>query len=389
MATDVILHVGVHKSGTTAIQRVAALSRTALSAKGVLYPGRGRSHYWESYDLMGRRPGVRFAERGEIPADKRWEPLAAEIRAWPGRVLVSAETLSFANPAAIRRAVESLGDARIAVVVTARPLEALLPSIWQESVRFGATEPFEAYVRAAAPAFDADPPGPELTPIRYDRCAMRWASVLGPEAVTVVALPAGLDDPNLLFRRFCGATSLPEDVFIEAARQQPMSNVSFSYAEAEVMRRANQQWVAKYNFTQHSKLRRVLVDHVTARALAGEKPIGARLELTPTCLAWVAGQSALSVQRLADAGIGFFGDVKDLVPGGADAPLEPPEALDGAPLCEPYDEADIVRASLDWVAAMGDAFLAKPARTAVNRPKSQSPGYASRALRRLRRLASR
>jgi len=42
---DVLLHVGLHKTGTTALQVALADARTDLAAHGVRYPGTGTFHH--------------------------------------------------------------------------------------------------------------------------------------------------------------------------------------------------------------------------------------------------------------------------------------------------------------------------------------------------------
>ena len=44
-ADAILLHLGFHKTGTTALQSAFAASRPQLLEHGVLYPGRRRSHH--------------------------------------------------------------------------------------------------------------------------------------------------------------------------------------------------------------------------------------------------------------------------------------------------------------------------------------------------------
>ena len=41
-----LLHIGPHKTGTTAVQGALHLARERLAAEGVVYPGRGRQPLW-------------------------------------------------------------------------------------------------------------------------------------------------------------------------------------------------------------------------------------------------------------------------------------------------------------------------------------------------------
>ena len=54
----ILLHLGFHKTGTTALQSAFAASRPALLEHGVLYPGRRRSHHPAAMAMTGRTWGV-------------------------------------------------------------------------------------------------------------------------------------------------------------------------------------------------------------------------------------------------------------------------------------------------------------------------------------------
>jgi hypothetical protein len=41
-----LLHIGPHKTGSTAVQGAFHLARERLAAQGVVYPGQGRQPLW-------------------------------------------------------------------------------------------------------------------------------------------------------------------------------------------------------------------------------------------------------------------------------------------------------------------------------------------------------
>ena len=72
-----LLHVGPHKTGTTAIQGALHLARERLAAEGVVYPGRGRQPLWPILAVTGQ-PALLGGPRPEI---SYWDNLVREVRA--------------------------------------------------------------------------------------------------------------------------------------------------------------------------------------------------------------------------------------------------------------------------------------------------------------------
>ena len=51
-----LLHIGPHKTGTSAIQGALFLARERLAAQGVIYPGQGRAVLWPILAVTGQPP---------------------------------------------------------------------------------------------------------------------------------------------------------------------------------------------------------------------------------------------------------------------------------------------------------------------------------------------
>ena len=122
-----LLHIGLMKTGTTALQRAASARRQTLLRHGVRYPGRLYNHRQAALALMNR--GSRFA-RDERLADA-WDALLDEIDQESDRkIWISNEFICGCDD---RAAVQFLADlgARTHVVVTLRSVAATLPSLWQ------------------------------------------------------------------------------------------------------------------------------------------------------------------------------------------------------------------------------------------------------------------
>jgi hypothetical protein len=88
----IILHAGMHKTGTTSIQNALYNGRDALRAEGILYPQTGcpdwarQGHHLLPWSLI-RRPGIVPVFRGRVVqydragCDDLWQQLRAEIAA--------------------------------------------------------------------------------------------------------------------------------------------------------------------------------------------------------------------------------------------------------------------------------------------------------------------
>jgi len=114
-----LLHIGPHKTGTTAIQGALHLARERLAAEGVVYPGRGRQPLWPVLAVTGQ-PALLGGPRPEI---SYWDSLVRDVRAaGDQRVVLSSEFFAEADDATARRVIADLGGARVHVVVTLRSL---------------------------------------------------------------------------------------------------------------------------------------------------------------------------------------------------------------------------------------------------------------------------
>ncbi len=229
-----LLHVGLPKTGTTALQRTAAQRRPELLRQGVLYPGTRYNH---------RRAGYAFEQRsmawGEpAPGQGAWRKVVAEIRAEPDRRVWLDNESFYDLPA--ERAGDLLREVggEPHVVLTMRSIPAQLASSWSEYLKTGLRVPFGRWVEGVL----SDPPKPGLTPSfprRNDlsRLVTRWAELVGPDRVTVVVLdPADRDLVPHAFETMLG---------LEAGTLQAVelagddANRSFTLAEAELVRGLN------------------------------------------------------------------------------------------------------------------------------------------------------
>ncbi|HXZ71298.1 MAG TPA: hypothetical protein VEH31_10595, partial [Streptosporangiaceae bacterium] len=113
-----LLHIGPHKTGTTAVQDAFHIARERLPAYGVVYPGEGRQPLQAVLAVTGQP-----ALLGEPPPGMaHWARLVRDVCAADSqRVVVSSEFFAGADDNAARRVLADLGGPRVHVVVTLRP----------------------------------------------------------------------------------------------------------------------------------------------------------------------------------------------------------------------------------------------------------------------------
>jgi hypothetical protein len=231
-----LVHIGPPKTGTTYLQSAFHSSRAAVSAQGVHYAGPTRQPTAAVQAVLG----TPSPNTGEVPSLGQWHGLVREVkRSKKSRVVISSEFLADATPAAIRTVVDDLDRERVHVVVTLRPLARIIPSQWQQFIQSGVRKPFDGWLDAI---FN-DPS--KVSPTfwrrhRHDELIARWADVVGPENITVVALDDR--DHAMVTRVFERLVGLREGTLVA---DHDLSNRSMTMAEVEIVRAFNQQFFAE------------------------------------------------------------------------------------------------------------------------------------------------
>ena len=306
-ASGVLLHIGVHKTGTTAIQAAFADARPELRAQGIVYPGKLQAQHRAALAMLGRPWG--WNTRGGAVMDKSHFPkLAKRTRQATGRVVISSEFFCEADEPTAEEIVQQLGGDRVQVVVTLRNLGRLLPSSWQQYLKYGLTTPYEKWLRNV---FD-NPGGSTATPTfwkRHDHGAVisRWAQAAGAEHVTVMVL----EDVDLSAQYVAFAQMLGIDPTILTSRMDPTSNRSMTAAEAELLVRLNKQvkkqslWEDYVRFVR----RGVALGMVEGRQPA---PAEARLYTPDWALDAAAEHGAKAVEVIRSSGVTVLGHLDSL-----------------------------------------------------------------------------
>lgn len=295
MASRVVLHVGLMKSGTSYLQQRLGANRALLRERGVLFPGdTWRDQVLAVSDVLGRSQAGPAA-RG------RWARLVADTAAHDGTVVVSMEFLGPAPPERIAAVVGSFGSARVEVVLTLRDLGRGVPAMWQESLQNGGTTDWASYV--AALDGKRKPARAFWRQQGMGRIVENWVDAVGPARTTVVTVPPPGAPPEQLWDRFCDAAGVDGSA---AAGVRP-ANTSLDAASALVLLELNRRLDQTLTVGEY----RTLVKFAVAKRGMGGRggdPIGFIPPL------WLVSRADGVVARVRATGARVVGDLAELEP---------------------------------------------------------------------------
>jgi hypothetical protein len=297
------LHIGVHKTGTTAVQSALAARRDELRAHGVDYPGTLMAHRTVASSAMGRPLGFR-TDGARPPRRGLWEKTLKDAEAFDGTTLISSEFFAEADDDVCRRMVSDVGVDRLQVIITLRNLARILPSAWQQNLKSGFRTQYEDWLRFIL----IDEEGSKGTTFwrrhRHDRVVRRWAEVAGADRVTVVVVDER--DRDGIYRAFETLLGLPSGLL--SPSESTSANRSFSAAEAEFFRRLNLAvadaggW-ARFRNVAHDGLEKSLVE---GRVADPDEP---RLQTPQWALDRAADLAATFVEEIRASGVRVIGDL--------------------------------------------------------------------------------
>lgn len=303
-ADGLLLHIGVHKTGTTAIQAALADARPDLETHGVRYPGKLQAHHRAALAVLGRPWG--WNTRGGAVLDtEHFDKLAKRAGAHTGRVVISSEFFCEADEHTARSVVERLGGDRVRVVVTLRNLGRLLSSSWQQYLKYGLTTPYEKWLEDVF----AHPGAARISPTfwkRHDHGAVlsRWVSAVGAENVNVLVLE---DVPrDAMFTSFAQLMGVSPEVL--TSRMDLTSNRSMTAAEAELLVQLNARVKNEMQWNDYVRLvrRGVALGMVEGREPDPSEP---RLVTPEWALDAAAEHGAAAVATIKALGVNVYGDL--------------------------------------------------------------------------------
>ncbi|WP_430450443.1 hypothetical protein [Rhodophyticola sp.] len=220
---SVILHVGAHKTGTTALQSTFYQNRGTLARAGVIYPDTNWYHYGHhrlAFALLGRRD----QDKGDVPVlSDELDALNAVIARADkdARIFVSSEELLALPPEAVQHLKDGIACDDIRVLAVVRRPDELLLSIYNQSMKSPLNKfrkPLQGFVDAPDQLHRVmDQPG----------CVTTWIDAFGQDRVILWSYESADVIPDCL--RLLGLSE-------NAITPGPRVNSSVSAAVLEVMR---------------------------------------------------------------------------------------------------------------------------------------------------------
>ena len=303
-----LLHLGPHKTGTTAIQSAFVSRRETLHDFGILYPGTTAAPHGAVMERLGTAQG--WDDSVPTKEGMKWDRLCELTRTYNGTVVVSSEALCHADKEQAASICRELRDAPVRVVITLRPLEQIIPSSWQEYIKSGWTTTYEEFLDAILnDPTSATNPTPTFWK-RQDHAQLveRWVEVVGPERVAVVV--GSTSNRRLLFDSFEDMLSLTRGTL---QNDQGSDNRSLSIPEVDLLRRLNISLRGTMTFEEYNFLWRqggILHLVENRRPAPDEQSLGIP--------AWAKSRAreigGAFATRIAESGAFIFGELEDLVP---------------------------------------------------------------------------
>jgi hypothetical protein len=305
---QLILHVGFHKSGTSALQESFAFQRAELQAAGVLYPSIGRkAHHRIAWALTQRAWGWK-KRGGEVTPFKHFSKMASLInRSNSPKVVLSSEFFSELTTEQIQKIVSGIRGRDVKILFTLRPLAKLLSSSYQQYLKYGTKADYVEWLHSVL-----DEPGvSKINPTFWQRhmhgeVISRWAEAFGKENVSVLIVDE--QRPEFLYE------SLNDYLGLSAGYLKPQAtgtNRSLSLEEVSLLLELNRrfpkerQWNEYLVFIRNGYIRQ-LTDYVPLKE-------GSQKLLTPKWAVEKANALATeSKKKIQGLGVKVYGDLQSL-----------------------------------------------------------------------------
>ena len=300
----VLLHIGVHKTGTTTIQDAFARNRAALPALGVSYPGTGQAHRNIASSAMQRPLGWRTGG-AHLPDPQLWDFFVREAQQFSGITVCSSEFFAESTTHEAQQIIDRVGKDNLHVVITLRNFAKILPSAWQQILKSGYEFGYIHWLNNVLGSDELEPKSKVFwTRHHHDEVVARWANIVGKERVTVVVVDDS--DRQSIFRDFEVLTGLPAGTLLK--NRSDSLNRSLTVAEAELLRRINEAvgggkgW-KPYSDAVHDGLIKSIVESRVPDAHE------AKLQTPQWALDRAAEYAATYVEAIRESGVKVMGDL--------------------------------------------------------------------------------
>jgi hypothetical protein len=296
-AGETLLHIGTPKSGTTSIQAILGAKWRLQNLPGVMRYTNANADHQLARELDGVGGIETINELTKLKSEKGHEFVS----------LITSERFSRFDINAVTRTKKLLG-ANTRVAISMRSFESYFPSMWQQTIKRGATISLNDWLRAYFEGI----PHPGMRVFHEDdgfNLVTRWAEVFGPQNLSIVV--TSKKQPELIGEAFGKFLSLPLADNENNNNSSVIKNRSLSNLEIDVLRKINESFHAK-------KFNQSLYDEVvlnSTRALQNARSIGPS-ESVPRSPEWaqapIAELADMYVETISGLGIQVIGEIAEL-----------------------------------------------------------------------------
>jgi hypothetical protein len=300
-AGSVLLHIGPHKTGTTALQYALRAAREELLVQGVRYAGtRGSRDAEAARHAIGRR-----TVHDDAAAAAAWAKVRDRLNdASVPRRAFSSESFANARDRGVARVVEDLGP--LEVVVTVRALADVLPSQYGQFVQRGLTT--TEYPRWVEAVLAGDESVPTVRTFwrrhSHDAHVRRWGALVGMEHVTVLVVDDR--DRDFLPAAFERLLALRPGT-LAGPIGQVRTNRSLTAAETELVRRWHLECAAEG--LDRQQVRRLTWRACDRLRATDPRPTSPRLALPGWAIEQANARAAEAAAGIAASGARVVGDL--------------------------------------------------------------------------------
>ena len=247
----VVLHIGTHKTGSSAIQHVLSENRQRLSRHGYLYPKTGsgqRGHHDIAWAIRSATGGRTPRTAGNGVLDRLREQVEGSKH---HTTIISSEEFEFANrPEHLALIKRLFGKAEVKVVVYLRRQDKLLLSEYNQHVRMPDT-------RFAGSIYDFYIRYNFVNRLNYAALLKKWAKVFGAENIVVRPFETGQFVNGNLIDDARQALSIGKEVDLHIPPGL-RANASLSGVASMVLSQANRR---DLDAQTHGRLVELLYEH--------------------------------------------------------------------------------------------------------------------------------
>lgn len=229
MTQTLFLHIGLHKTGSTAIQNFCNMNRLILQEQNFCYPESGQiwgGHHPYAWSLGVKHPHYREEMGSSVEIAGKY------LEEADGRhIVLSSEDFEFIGPLEMKIVIREFDGLDIRVVAYLRPQDSYLESEYAQHVRMDESR-YSGDIRDFYMKFDF------MQRYNYLQLLKPWEEVFRRENIVVRPFQQGQFSGQDLFRDFCEVLGISRyEDFSHPKRED--ANVSLSARALRVLRELN------------------------------------------------------------------------------------------------------------------------------------------------------